>query len=984
MLPNTQRRRQMKSAWAVALLACTAVVPPSDAGQGFAGWFDRKMSSKPLWRTKVLGIFESPETSWGSIDQIEEAWQELSRVMAEAAAVQPAQTGNRRGGSAAPFVEADPPAHGPRSKSGNADVALGLSAAGALGGDTVLSKAGNPHDLQGMFWVGPLLPHSRGLAQLSALEKQAKTNGSQSAQDAVVENFNLDSLGDPMGLVSCVPSCEEGSTCARVALPACEPPDPADNTAEVSCPPSSGPQNLTWVCQPCKEGEYCPANSLHTTNDGGRLDALKKTPDPLNVSSICPAGSVCPSPAERLDCPMGSFCPSGSKAPLTCTMSDLLNYNYSAKVFLERGMLELALNMPFIGNFCPVNSTTPVQACPGGFYCPTPGEMIICPDFHYCPAMSDRPFRCRPLLYCPEGSEAPDSQASGIIAIILVLVLYLIARALLHRVKAYLRASDQQRQTLYSQLYTILNAQLDEKDQSEVRGIPPPDELLGISFDMLSLTLSSGQVALEGVTGEIQHSRLVAVMGPSGSGKSTFLNVLAGRASYGKVGGTVCVNGVVAQMSDYSSNIGFVPQDDIVYDDLTVEENLMYSAKLRQPPGTAPQKIRRVVSTAIRALQLGPVQNSLVGSVERRGISGGQRKRVNVGMELVATPALLFLDEPTSGLDATASWDILYALKCLARLGMTIVTVIHQPRFSIFNLFDDLLLLGRGGRTVFLGPSYVAVPYFLSLGWRLPEGENPADFVLDIVAGTEINRKNAHMVNTVLPAEWEKAVKSKWVEGAQKSIPPPAQGAMRTHPPEMCTDAVDERHLTAFVMTLLGEAQRERLLGMEHDSFEEEEEGAEEAEEGGAGGKLANGHGGPRLHTNSSRLESPPLRTEVSSARASLGLLSADSPISTADLDILMDVYDLEPKQDVLDRILLRASAAFRTRDGTVNLGQFGEVPNSGLPSTRFESLPGQPQNAKPSADTFARLLVCRSPGLGWSFRQSLQPGASQPLPPIH
>ncbi|PNH07625.1 ABC transporter G family member 24 [Tetrabaena socialis] len=125
-----------------------------------------------------------------------------------------------------------------------------------------------------------------------------------------------------------------------------------------------------------------------------------------------------------------------------------------------------------------------------------------------------------------------------------------------------------------------------------------------------------------------------------------------------------------------------------------------------------------------------------VGTVERRGISGGQRKRVNIGLELVAMPSLLFLDEPTSGLDATSSADILSALADMANLGMNIITVIHQPRFSSFLMFDQVLLLGTGGRTVYLGSPSAAMLYFTKfLGFRFPDRENPADILMDIIAG---------------------------------------------------------------------------------------------------------------------------------------------------------------------------------------------------------------------------------------------------------
>ena len=237
------------------------------------------------------------------------------------------------------------------------------------------------------------------------------------------------------------------------------------------------------------------------------------------------------------------------------------------------------------------------------------------------------------------------------------------------------------------------------------------------------------------MSGSIDASELVAVMGPSGAGKSTFMNVLCGRAFYGEVTGEIRINGKVDRMENHRDLMGFVPQDDIVHEDLTVKENLIYAANLRLPTSTTRKEKLALVEATLKMLQIYHVRHSIVGSVSKRGISGGQRKRVNIGMELVAKPAALFLDEPTSGLDSTSSEVILDSLKRLTRFGMTVITVIHQPRYSIFRRFDRVLLLGKGGRTVYEGPSERAQDYFLNLGFKCPDGENVADFLMDVMSG---------------------------------------------------------------------------------------------------------------------------------------------------------------------------------------------------------------------------------------------------------
>lgn len=190
---------------------------------------------------------------------------------------------------------------------------------------------------------------------------------------------------------------------------------------------------------------------------------------------------------------------------------------------------------------------------------------------------------------------------------------------------------------------------------------------------------------------------MVAVMGPSGAGKTTFLNALTGRVYYADTTGDVRVNGQNVTIESLKNNVGFVPQDDIVHGDLTVRENLHYSACLRLPEGTSPQRRDDIVNNIIIALGMTHIADSIVGGVEKRGISGGQRKRVNIGLELVATPSLVFLDEPTSGLDASAATELVTCLSNLCRFGYSCIAVIHQPRVSVFTMFDDVLFLGVGG-----------------------------------------------------------------------------------------------------------------------------------------------------------------------------------------------------------------------------------------------------------------------------------------------
>ncbi len=184
-------------------------------------------------------------------------------------------------------------------------------------------------------------------------------------------------------------------------------------------------------------------------------------------------------------------------------------------------------------------------------------------------------------------------------------------------------------------------------------------------------------------------------MGPSGAGKTTFLTTLAGKAPHGITTGRVLINGKESSISQFKQIVGFVPQEDVMHRNLTVKENLQLSADMRLPRSTSAEGRARMVNDVVELLQLTDVRHTAIGDEEERGVSGGQRKRVNIGIEMVADPTVLFLDEPTSGLDSASSKAVCGALRHIADLGLTVVCVIHQPRYEIFKMFHDVLLLGK-------------------------------------------------------------------------------------------------------------------------------------------------------------------------------------------------------------------------------------------------------------------------------------------------
>ncbi|CAH8283804.1 unnamed protein product [Eruca vesicaria subsp. sativa] len=279
--------------------------------------------------------------------------------------------------------------------------------------------------------------------------------------------------------------------------------------------------------------------------------------------------------------------------------------------------------------------------------------------------------------------------------------------------------------------------------------------LMELSFQDLTLTLkSNGKHLLRCVTGTMKPGRITAVMGPSGAGKTSLLSALAGKAVGCNLSGLILINGKQLSIHSYKKIIGFVPQDDIVHGNLTVEENIWFHAKCRLPAEQSKaDKVLVVERRVIDSLGLQAVRSSLVGTVEKRGISGGQRKRVNVGLEMAMEPSILFLDEPTSGLDSASSQLLLKALKHEALEGVNICMVVHQPSYSLFKTFNDLVLLAKGGLTVYHGPVENVEEYFSRLGIIVPERINPPDYYIDVLEGV-VTDINSDVGIKELPQRW--------------------------------------------------------------------------------------------------------------------------------------------------------------------------------------------------------------------------------------
>ncbi|XP_070188788.1 ATP-binding cassette sub-family G member 8-like [Littorina saxatilis] len=216
-----------------------------------------------------------------------------------------------------------------------------------------------------------------------------------------------------------------------------------------------------------------------------------------------------------------------------------------------------------------------------------------------------------------------------------------------------------------------------------------------------------------------------------GSGKTSLLDVIACRNKSGKVTGDVMLNGVTRTQDMLTKRAAYVRQDDRLMASLTVRETLMFVAQLKLPKSFGDDEIKARVDSVILELGLMEPADTRIGNAEIRGISGGERRRVSIGIQMLIDPSLLFLDEPTSGLDSFTASHLVSTLSHMARNRRTILMSIHQPRSNIFELFD-LVLLMSGGRVVYFGEAKHMVHYFTRLGFPCPQLTNPCDYYVDL------------------------------------------------------------------------------------------------------------------------------------------------------------------------------------------------------------------------------------------------------------
>nr|GMD83826.1 pleiotropic drug resistance protein 1-like [Ipomoea batatas] len=247
-------------------------------------------------------------------------------------------------------------------------------------------------------------------------------------------------------------------------------------------------------------------------------------------------------------------------------------------------------------------------------------------------------------------------------------------------------------------------------------------------------------VLLKGINGAFRPGVLTALMGISGAGKTTLMDVLAGRKTGGYIEGSITISGYPKKQETFARIAGYCEQTDIHSPHVTVYESLVYSAWLRLPPEINTATREMFIEEVMDLVELTSLREALVGLPGVNGLSTEQRKRLTIAVELVANPSIIFMDEPTSGLDARAAAIVMRTVRNTVDTGRTVVCTIHQPSIDIFDAFDELLLLKRGGEEIYVGPlgrhCSQLIRYFETINGvqRIREGYNPATWMLEITS----------------------------------------------------------------------------------------------------------------------------------------------------------------------------------------------------------------------------------------------------------
>ncbi|XP_029125540.1 pleiotropic drug resistance protein 1 [Cajanus cajan] len=314
---------------------------------------------------------------------------------------------------------------------------------------------------------------------------------------------------------------------------------------------------------------------------------------------------------------------------------------------------------------------------------------------------------------------------------------------------------NESRRSVSSRTLSARVGSIGARDHSRKRGMVLPFTPLSITFDEIRYAVDMPQEMknqgiledrlelLKGVNGAFRPGVLTALMGVSGAGKTTLMDVLSGRKTAGYILGQITISGYPKKQETFARIAGYCEQTDIHSPHVTVYESLVYSAWLRLPPEVDSATRQMFIEEVMELVELTSLREALVGLPGVNGLSTEQRKRLTIAVELVANPSIIFMDEPTSGLDARAAAIVMRTVRNTVDTGRTVVCTIHQPSIDIFDAFDELLLLKRGGEEIYVGPlgqhcSHL-INYFEGINGvpKIKNGYNPATWMLEVTSEAE-------------------------------------------------------------------------------------------------------------------------------------------------------------------------------------------------------------------------------------------------------
>ncbi|UXP32475.1 ATP-binding cassette domain-containing protein [Reichenbachiella agarivorans] len=291
---------------------------------------------------------------------------------------------------------------------------------------------------------------------------------------------------------------------------------------------------------------------------------------------------------------------------------------------------------------------------------------------------------------------------------------------------------------------------------------------LVLQADEMTYNFKNSDNGIKPFTFSEESGQLIGIMGGSGTGKSTLMNLLNGKLK--PMSGEIKINGFSINRSVQSGVIGYVPQDDLLFEELTVFENLYFNAKLCFGD-LSEARIRREVNKVLEDLDIEEIKDLKVGDPLNKTISGGQRKRLNIGLELLREPSVLYIDEPTSGLSSMDSEKVMNLLKEQTRKGKLVIIIIHQPSSDIYKLFDKMWILDKGGYPIYAGNPIDAVVYFKTMNTQVNAAESECrtcgnvipEQILQIIETKEIDEKGSS-------TKHRKTSPEKWYEMFKENI----------------------------------------------------------------------------------------------------------------------------------------------------------------------------------------------------------------------